>query len=88
MHIDTNGKADGRRIFLNHVEFYPDDLPSPIKDHTLKFEQLMYKSLKVNGIVDVKTAIMQSMVFEGEMLELLLQAKIPITVFLERAKTF
>ena len=48
----------------------------------------MYKNLKINGIVDVKSAIMQSMVFEGEMLELLLQAKIPITVFLERAKTF
>jgi len=48
----------------------------------------MYKNLKVNGSVHVKTAIMQSMVFEGEMLELLLQAKVPITVFLERAKTF
>jgi len=48
----------------------------------------MYKNLEENGPVNVQTAIFNTMVFDPEMLERLLLAKVPITVFLHRAKTF
>jgi hypothetical protein len=48
----------------------------------ISFKQLCYKDLgfvhKLKGKVEVKTAIMSSMVFELEMLHPLLEAKIPV----------
>lgn len=48
----------------------------------------MYKNLVEQGPINVQTAILNTMVFDPEMLVPLLLAKIPITVFLDRAKTF
>jgi hypothetical protein len=48
----------------------------------------MYKNLEENGPPHVQTAIFNTMVFEPEILERLLLSKVPITVFLHRAKTF
>ena len=36
-HIDTQGRADGARIFVNKLAFYPKELPSPIKEHSVSF---------------------------------------------------
>lgn len=48
----------------------------------LSFKQLCYKDLgfvnKLKGQVDVKTAIMSSMVFDPIVLHPLLEAKIPV----------
>ena len=48
----------------------------------------MYKNLEENGPVHVQTAILNTMVFEPEILELLLLAKVPITVFAHRSATY
>ena len=56
----------------------------------ISFKQLCYKDLglknKLKGKVEVKTAIMSTMVFEEECISPLLEAKVPITLFLERPK--
>jgi hypothetical protein len=56
----------------------------------ISFRQLCYKDLgfknKLKGKVEVKTAIMSTMVFEQECISPLLESKVPITLFLERSK--
>ena len=56
----------------------------------ISFKQLCYKDLgvkiKLKGKVEVKTAIMSTMVFEEQCITPLLEAKVPITLFLERPK--
>jgi hypothetical protein len=85
--------TDGKRIFVNRLEYYADDaLPS---DQMLTFKQLAYKGLKVlppaagqkaSAPVEVQCAVMHTMIFEPELIKHLLGAKIPITVFADRSK--
>jgi hypothetical protein len=87
--------ADGRRIFVNKLDYYDDDaLPA---DQLLTFNQLMYKDLKIpppptgcvqqkSAPVEVRCAILHTMIFEPELIKSLLGAKIPVTVFADRSK--
>lgn len=76
---------DGKRIFVNRLRFYKE---SAMEEHMISFKQLCYKDLGFKnhlvGKVDVKVAIMSTMVFELEVLDPLLKAQVPITLFLER----
>ena len=83
--------ADGKRIFVNKLKFYPNGaLP---EDQMLTFQQIAYKDLKIlknadqrSLPVEVKCAILQTMIFEPELIKHLLGARIPLTVFSDRNK--
>jgi hypothetical protein len=76
---------DGKRIFVNRLRFYKEEA---VEEHMISFKQLCYKDLgftnKLKGNVDVKCAIMSTMVFELEVLDPLIKARVPITLFMER----
>ena len=56
----------------------------------ISFKQLCYKDLgfkqKLKGPIEVKCAIMSTMVFEDETIAPLLESKVPITLFMERPR--
>lgn len=43
-------------------------MPDAIREHTIELEQLFRKSLQAKGDLDVKVAILQTMVFDEEMI--------------------
>ena len=71
---------DGKRIFVNRLRFYKD---AAIEEHMISFKQLLYKDLgfksKMKGKIEVTNAILSTMVFEVEMIELLIKSNIPIS---------
>ncbi len=57
---------DGRRIFVNRLIYYPDEA---LQENMITFYQLMFKDLgyknKMKGDIEVRCAIMSTMVFEA-----------------------
>ncbi len=81
-----NNYNDGRRIFVNRLRFYKESI---VEEHMISFKQLCYKDLgfknKLKGQCEVKVVILSTMVFDIDVLKPMLEAKIPLTVFLERS---
>ena len=79
----NKGYNDGRRVFVNRLRFYKE-----AQENMLSFKQLCFKDLgfrtKLRGPCEVQTAILTTMVFEAEVLDPLITARVPITVFLDR----
>ena len=81
-----NHYNDGRRIFVNRLRFYKESI---VEEHMISFKQLCYKDLgfknKLKGPCEVKVGILSTMVFDIDVLKPMLEAKVPLTVFLERS---
>jgi hypothetical protein len=61
-----NNYNDGRRIFVNRLIYYPDEA---LQENMITFYQLMFKDLgyksNMKGDIEVKCAIMSTMVFDA-----------------------